>query len=232
MAHIAEEGQLNPLSLRIWRALSAARSWTTVLHVGANDEELIQRVALPIGARAFAFEPAPSDALRLPTSGAPANAHVEIIEKAFRGATGSANLSPDPSRSEETSAAPLHPQTERESRSVRMARLDDALVAKGLRAHERYLVKLDVEGGERQVLEGFVPLLSSAESAALQVEVIHASEEDLQWMIAHFFFHLVSQTGLVPVPVATVDDYWRLLVSGCFHELDAVLSTQLLEHSL
>jgi hypothetical protein len=113
-----------------------------------------------------------------------------------------------------------------------MTRLDDVLVARGLRAHERYLVKLDVEGGERRVLEGFVPLLSTAESAALQVGVIHASEKDLQWMIAHFFFHLVSRTDMIPVPVATVDDHWRLLATGSFHELDAVLSTHLLGHSL
>lgn len=203
-----------------------------MLHVGANDEELIQCMALPVGARAFAFDPAASVARSLPASVAAANTRVEIIGMALRGVTGSADPSPDPSRPEATSASPVPPRTECKSRSVRMARLDDALVAQGLRAHERYLVKLDVGGGGRQVLEGFVPLLNSAESAAVQTEVIHASEEDLQWMIGHFFFHLVGQTDLVPVPVATVDDYRRLLASGCFHELDAVLSTQLLEHVL
>jgi hypothetical protein len=111
---------------------------------------------------------------------------------------------------------------------VPITRLDDFLVARDPRPGERYLVKVDVEGGERQVLEGFLPLLGGAAAARLQVEVIHASDADRAWMIEHFYLHLISIQGLVPVPVNSVRDYHRLLSSGRFYALDAVLSTEIL----
>jgi FkbM family methyltransferase len=227
-ALIATRGELNPESLRLWRLLCAAGSWTTVMDVGANYGEMVLGAALPPSARVFAFEPAPAVAACLRASVVEAELPVEIVESAVGAETGPAELFEDPTWSGTTTATPRQAAAHSHRTAVQMTRLDDFLTARGLRAPERYLVKIDVEGGERPALEGFLPLLTDAASATLMVEVKHTTEEDLRWMIDAFFLHLVSRADMAPVPVATVRDYRRLVASGFFHEEDAVLSTHLL----
>jgi FkbM family methyltransferase len=232
-ALIATHADLNPTSLRIWRALTAAESWTTVLDVGANYGEMILGATLPSSARAFAFEPAPGVAACLRASVAAADAPVEVIEKAVGAKTETVELFEDPTWSGTTTATRRQAASASKSRPVQMTRLDDFLAERRRDAHERYLVKIDVEGGERQVLEGFRSSLEEAELATLLVEVAHASDEDLRWMLESFFVHLVArgdvQAAPVAVPVPSLQEFRILQEDESFHAQDAILSTCLLD---
>jgi FkbM family methyltransferase len=225
---LASNGTINPLSLDIWRALCATSNWTIVIDVGANYGEMLLGAALPPGARAFAFEPAPRVAQCLRRSVSAAGASIEVVEQAVGAESGTTALFEDFAWSGTTTTTASQAKDGSRERTVPVTRLDTFLEARGVRPDERYLLKVDVEGGERQVLEGFLPLLDLGTTARLLVEIIHASDADRAWMIEHFYLHLISKDTLVPVPVNSVRDYHRLCSSGRFYELDGLLSTEIL----
>lgn len=223
---------LNPPSKEIWRRLCRRRAWTAVLDVGANYGEMLVDLGLPAGARVWAFEPAPLVAACLRRSVARAGLRAEVIELAVGPVTGWTVLYEDPKWSGTSTATASHAAPGAEPRRVGCTRLDDFLLARDLKAGSSILVKVDVEGGERGVLAGLVPLLPLAGEVLVQAEVAHASDQDLAWMADRFVLHLVDTATFVPVPAASAADVRRLLDGGRCYRQDAVLAPDVLRGPL
>ena len=109
-------------------------------------------------------------------------------------------------------------------RRVGCVRLDEFLLAHAVRAGSSVLVKVDVGGGEREVLDGLLPALPLLGEILVQVDVAHAADGDLAWMADRFVLHLVDTATCTPVPAASVADARRLLAGGRCHRQDAVLA--------
>ncbi len=89
------DGNLNPLSLVIWKILLAERAWTHVIDVGANYGEMLVGVELPQAASTIALEPNPYIVPYLRRTLDEAGLKVEVIEKAASAHSGTAALSID-----------------------------------------------------------------------------------------------------------------------------------------
>ena len=231
-ALVASGYDLNPVARRIWQRLCRREAWDTVVDVGANYGEMILTFPLPIGARIWAFEPAPRIAACLRRSVAETGAAVEVVELAVGSVSGTIALYEDPSWSGTTTTTRAKAPAHHELRTVGSTRLDEFLLAHDFRPGDNVLLKVDVEGGELGVLRSIVPVLPLAGEVLMQVEIAHTPEPDLEWIIGHFFLHVIAEDSLVAVPVATLADLRRLLRGGRFYRQDAVLSTRVLEGAL
>jgi FkbM family methyltransferase len=219
---------LNPCSKEIWRRLCRRRAWRAVLDVGANYGEMLLDVPLPPGARVWALEPAPGVAACLRRSVARAGVEAEVVELAAGAATGRTMLYEDPRWSGTTTATAAHAAPGAVARWVGCTRLDELLLASDLPVGAPVLVKIDVEGGERDVLAGLLPALPLLGEVLVQAEVAHASDDDLAWMVERWDLHLVDTATWVPVPVASAADARRLLDGGRCYRQDAVLARDVL----
>jgi len=228
-ALITSGGDFNPTSRRLWRRLCEREQWTTIVDVGANYGEMILTFPLPPAARVVAFEPAPRVVTCLRRSVDEAHAAVEVIEQAVGSKAGQTVLFEDLHWSGSTTATPSFALADSRKHSVEMIRLDDFFRTRGIGPGEKVLIKIDVEGGERQVLEGLLSTLRAVEQVLIQSEILHTPEDDLKWVIGTFFLHLVAIPDLTLVPVATLGDYSRLMETGRFYPQDAVLATSLLD---
>jgi FkbM family methyltransferase len=229
---IATGGNFNPTSRLIWQCLCRRSAWATIVDVGANYGEMILTFALPSEAHVWAFEPAPAVAECLLRSIAEVGAPVDVVQAAVGASTGLVDLFEDPQWSGSTTATRAHAAVGSVQRSVEAIRLDDFLFAHDLKPMDSVLIKLDVEGGERDALSGLLPILPSADQVVILCEILHTVDEDLEWMIERFYLHLVADPYLRPVPVATVADFHRLMDSGRFYKQDAILADRLLSGAL
>ena len=135
---------------------------------------------LPSSARVFASEPVSDLVERLRHSVGSAEAPGEIIELAVG-------------------------DTTHDQKPSLTTRLDDFLVQRGLRSHERFLVKVVRWcGSERRVREGFSQVLTTADTAKVQVRITETRPADLEWMIETLVLHLVGLVEMNSVPVATL----------------------------
>lgn len=223
---------LNPLGREIWRRCCRLREWTVVLDVGANYGEMLVDLPLAPGARVWAFEPAPAVADCLRRTVARRGLAVEVVELAVGSARGTVQLYEDPAWSGTTTATPAFAAPGSAPRPVGCTRLDEFLVGRGVPPGSSLLVKVDVEGGERDVLTGLLPVLPLVADALVLAEVAHTPDADLEWMAAQFCLHLVDAASLVPVPAATAADARRLLDTGRYHRQDALLALRPLDGAL
>lgn len=228
VALVGAAGDLNPMSLSIWNRLVAFDRWSTVIDVGANYGEMILGAKIPAGARAWAFEPAPRVVECLTRSVAESGIGVSIVQKAVGAASGTITLYEDPSWSGTTTASPGHGSPGSVAQPVQAVRLDEFLIAAGLSASERVLVKIDVEGGERDALVGLKGVAPLVERLVVQAEIARCSDEDLSWIIANYVLHLISLDGLRPMPVASVRDLRRLQSTGRFYAQDGLLAADVI----
>ena len=231
-ALVASGYDLNPLGRRMWQRLCRREAWDIVVDVGANYGEMILTFPLPIGARTWAFEPAPRIAACLRQSVAETGAAVEVVELAVGSVSATTTLYEDPSWSGTTTTTRARVSSGHEPRMVGSMRLDEFLLDHGFRPGDNLLVKVDVEGGELGVLRSLVPVLPLAGVVLMQVEIAHTPDHDLEWMIGHFFLHVIDENSFIAVPVATLADLGRLLGGGRVYRQDAVLSTRVLEGAL
>jgi FkbM family methyltransferase len=231
-ALIERGGNLNPTSLRLWEQLCARGPWDLVVDVGANYGEMLLSFPLPSTARVVALEPSADVAACLRASVDAAGLDVEVLACAAgaRRERGVLYLDAAWSGSSTTTAARAPAGDVRVA--VDVEPLGELLAARGFVDGQRCLLKIDVEGGERSVLEGFEPLRERCGTLAVQAEILHTGDDDLRWMLEHYVMHLVELSTSSLAPVASLADLRSLLGTGRYYGQDAVLSTDLLTDAL
>lgn len=224
-AHLIKSGgDFNPPSLTMWRALVAQRDWTHIVDVGANYGEMLVNVPLPKGASVVALEPNPHLLPYLERTLREAELNVEIVMAAASDRNGMSMLHVDRTWSGMSSLVPVengHEIAHYDTPSLTLA----PLIRARAKAPPRLLVKIDVEGHEIAVLRGLEELLPETEHFAALVEVLHVTDNDLDWLLARFTVALLEQQSgsLVPADATSASELRALLKSGRFYPQDVVL---------
>lgn len=178
----------------------------TILDAGANVGQFTLAAARAYpDARVLAFEPVPNAAaiLRRRSSG---NPHIEVHECALGRENGELTLFQN-EYSHVSSALSIHPKnphpnydpTKVQALQVKVARLDDCVLANDLAAPA--LLKLDVQGYEREVLAGAHGILSGIEYVVVEAAFVELYQdqpmfEDLHGLLCESGYELVAPVGV------------------------------------
>ena len=224
------DGDLNPLTLQMWRRLLAECSWTHILDIGANYGEMLLGAQLPENAKILAFEPNPLIAPYLQWNLKQGGVSAEIVRSAVSDHVGEAQLVVDRNWS-----GLSHLAVESNERNTTQeiiisvptttisAVLEDAAAASKMRV----LVKIDVEGHEAKVLSGVLEVLEHLGKFAALVEVLHVSPADRAWILEHFDVELLDTSSasspLVPVVPANAAGLTTALANPQMYSQDVVL---------
>lgn len=219
-------GDLNPMSLQLWRLLCARTAWDLVLDVGANYGEMLLSFDLPERATVIAFEPSPEVVACLRQSVVESGLAIRVEALAVGAAAGQRTLFVDPKWSGTSTTAAEHARDGSRPVAVDVVRLDEYLDATPEGTRDRVLVKIDVEGGERDVLEGLESLRGHGRELMVQAEILHSSDEELRWMIRRYVVHLAHKVTNDLVPVARVSELREMVSSGEYYAQDAVLAAE------
>lgn len=211
---VAADGDLNPLSTRLWQRALDAHAWDLVVDVGVNYGEMLVGVDLPAGARVVGFEPNPSVRALVARTLADNGLVVDLRPEAVGAEAGTAEFAVDPSWSGLSSLATTPGAGTFE---VAVTTLDDVV---GDAAS--YCVKVDVEGFEDDVLRGGARSLARDVPWALMLEVKHMPPGMLAGLAERFRVVLLTADGLATREAgpAEVD---ALLASGDVYGQDALL---------
>jgi FkbM family methyltransferase len=212
----------------MWRLLLAERPWTHVIDVGANYGEMLVGVELPPAARVVALEPNERIAEYLQRTLRAAALDVEVVTSAASNHSDGATLTIDRNWSGLSSLEGV--QQESAGHVTDAMRVPTVTLA-GLLERDlhdgpiRLLVKIDVESHEIPVLQGLGDLPERVAEFAALVEILHASPQVLEWLIAHFAMEVfdLETTSLVPMSARTASEFNARLASGKYYRQDAVL---------
>jgi FkbM family methyltransferase len=188
-------GDLNPESLRVWRALCAENDWTHVIDVGANYGEMIVAVDFPHNADVIALEPNPYVLPYLLRTLRESGQRVEVFAAAASDGAGTAAITIDRDWSGSTSLIGGQAQSAghtTESSTVPTVTLDQLIDARRT-PPARLLVKIDAEGHEAAVLRGLGDRPEQMEDFAALVEVLHLADADLDWIAGRFSLSLYDR---------------------------------------
>jgi len=214
----------------MWRSLVAEREWTHIVDVGANYGEMLVGVDLPRAAKVIAIEPSPYVFPCLLRTLQESGLDVQVIEAAASDHSGEVTININRTWSGKSSVIAGQSQSEGHVLETHMvpATTLDALIARPAEGGIRLLVKIDVEGHEAAVLRGLGRLLSEAEDFTALVEILHLSNEDLDWIVSHFGVALqdLRNDRLVRVDARNAQDMRDLLLDDRFYPQDVVLRRQ------
>jgi FkbM family methyltransferase len=224
-------GDLNPLSLQLWKGLCSRSEWDVIIDVGANYGEMLLGIDLPSHANVIAFEPsvAVSDCLRASVRDTDLAIRVETL--AVGAASESTTLYVDNRWSGTTTTLAARATDPRQRVTVNAVRLDEYLREHGVSAAGSVLIKIDVEGDERKVLDGIESLRRGARELVIHAEIFHLPDDDLQWMLARYAFHLVDKNSDTLVLVESIERLRELLGTDRYYGQDAVLSTEPMDNA-
>jgi FkbM family methyltransferase len=168
---IANKGRIIPGSLELWRLALGLHGWQTVIDIGVNYGEMLVGVEIPEGAELIGFEPNTSlhKVLRktLDTRGIT----FDLRSQAVSDRSGTARFAVDRTWSGTSSLYDeRHDGSARwQLRDVEVTTLDEVLGGSG----RPFCVKVDVEGFEREVVDGAARSLADTEYWALMLEIEH-----------------------------------------------------------
>lgn len=219
---VAAAGDLNPLSLRLWRRVLAAHAWDLVVDVGVNYGEMLVGVDLPSGARVVGFEP--NARLRTFTERTLADngLAVELRSEAVADAPGTARFAVDTTWSGTSSldTGGLDEPDRWEWLDVEVTTLD-AVVPADVAS---FCVKVDVEGFEREVVAGARSVLARPVPWVLMLEVLHMAEGYLAELAAAYAVLLMRRDdSLVRVGA---DDAYDVLAGGDVYPQDCLVVSE------
>ena len=218
---LASGGYLNPPTLDMWRQLLADGSWSMILDVGANYGELLLNVELPSHAKIVAVEPNPAITPYLRRSLDAAKLPVEIIECAVAKSSGHARLLVDESWSGNSRLA------EGDARAIEVTAMTLAEIIERFAepSATRLLLKLDIEGFECDALRGGMDVLPRLKEFRALVEILHAQEVDLAWLLTAFQISLLRlDTGIIEdIFPASVEEFRSLVASSTFYGNDVAI---------
>ena len=218
---------MNEGSRRLWAAVLGQRDWDVVVDVGANYGEMTLGVPVPAGARIVCFEPNPRVLPHLRRSLREAGLAVDLREEAVGAREGTADFALDTVWSGRSGLAAVRRtdvENPVETVTVPVVTLDSALAPSDT---DSVCLKVDVEGGELDVLEGARRLLSGRPWAVM-VEVLHLDLFEQAELAATCTMRVMDlRTGdLVVVPPASPHRVAELLGSGWVHGQDVVLTAR------
>lgn len=222
---VAAGGDLNPLSLRMWRRALGAAPWETVVDVGVNYGEMLVRPPLPAGARLIGFEPNPTIRELAARTFALNGLAVDLRAQAVSGQAGRARFAVDHTWSGTSSLdTGDHDEPGRWSfLDTEVTTLDDVLGE----APGPFCVKVDVEGFEHEVVAGARRALATPVPWVLMLEVKHLPVDVLEGLAAeHAVLLLVPGTTPAADRLVRVnpDHLEDLLPSGRVYAQDCLLA--------
>jgi FkbM family methyltransferase len=225
-ALVEARGDLNPPTLRLWRQLCGRSSWDVVVDVGANYGEMLLSLDLPANAAIVALEPSPEIFACLRQSIETADLEIHLAALAAGSTEGTTKLFVNDRWSGTTTTRSGDDTRARRAVTVDVVRLDTYLARVTTKTNGRLLVKIDVEGSERSVLEGLDTLRTHAIEIVILAEILHISDEDLQWILDRYVVHLADKGSPALLPVVTVSEFRDGIASGRYQFQDAVLATE------
>lgn len=222
---VAAGGDLNPLSLRMWRRALRACPWDVVVDVGVNYGEMLVRPTLPPGARLVGFEPNPVVRELAGRTLALNDLDVDLRAEAVGAAPGRARFAVDRTWSGTSSLdTGTHDEPGRWTfLDVDVTTLDEVLGE----APGPFCVKVDVEGFEHDVVAGARRALATPVPWVLMLEVKHLPVDVLEGLAAEHAVLLLAP-GTTPAGDRLVrahpDHLEDLLPSGKVYGQDCLLA--------
>lgn len=187
---VRAQGDLNPLSLRLWQRVLLAHEWELVVDVGVNYGEMLVGPELPPRAEVVGLEPnlALHPYLRRTLAEAGLG-RARLLGAAVAGAPGRARFAVDTSWSGTSSlsdAAAASPTSDDPGRwryvEVPVTTLEDVVGP----AERSFCVKVDVEGLEHEVVAGAGSLLTRPGPWVLMLEALHLDPAYLRELAAAY----------------------------------------------
>ena len=221
-------GDFNPQTIAMWRILIAQGHWTHVVDVGANYGEMLVGAELPPSAAIIAIEPNPYLLPYLVRTIEDGGIKVEVVTQAASECPGQAELIVDRTWSGMSSLAGL--QRGAETHTVEIIEVSTTTLAAVVGARSagqrvRVLTKIDVEGHEAAVLKGASEMIDDAEAFAALVEILHATDQELDWLLANFAIELYDpqSAALVRIDARAAHELREAIASKGYYPQDAVL---------
>jgi FkbM family methyltransferase len=222
---VASGGDLNPLSMRMWRRALRAHPWETVVDIGVNYGEMLVRPDLPAGARVVGFEPNPAVRALAGQTFARNGLDVDLRSQAVGGEPGRARFAVDHTWSGTSSLdTGTYDEPGRWSfLEVEVTTLDEVLGE----TPGPFCVKVDVEGFEHEVVAGARRSLAAAVPWVLMLEIKHLPVDVLEGLAAEHAVLLLTPGAtaagdrLVRVHPDHLED---LLPSGKVYGQDCLLA--------
>lgn len=222
---VASGGDLNPLSLRLWRRALRAVGWEVVVDIGVNYGEMLVRPTLPAGARLIGFEPNPVVRELAGRTLALNGLDVDLRPHAVGGQPGTARFAVDNTWSGTSSLdTGTYDEPGRWSfLDVEVTTLDEVLGS----TPGPFCVKVDVEGFEHEVVAGARASLAAPVPWVLMLEVKHLPLDVLEGLAAEHAVLLLTP-GATPDGDRLVrvhpDHLEDLLPSGRVYAQDCLLA--------
>ena len=168
---IANKGRIIRGSLELWRVALGLHEWQTVIDIGVNYGEMLVGVDLPAGVELIGFEPNTSLHKVLRKTLHARGIAIDLRAQAVADKPGTARFAVDRTWSGTSS---LYDQRHDGSarwqlRDVEVTTLDEVLGGSG----RSFCVKVDVEGFEREVVDGAAQSLAGTAHWALMLEIEH-----------------------------------------------------------
>jgi FkbM family methyltransferase len=212
----------------MWRVLLAEGNWTYIIDIGANYGEMLVGADLPPSATIIAVEPNPYIVPHLERTIREYGCRVDVIAKAVSAQSGTADLIVDRTYSGLSCIAGLQSKSENhvvEIFKVPATTLTEIVETRDSDKPIRALVKIDVEGHEYQILRGARKLIECAEVFVALVEILHATDDEIDWLLGHFAIELydIEAADLVRVDAATATELRDMIVTRKLYPQDVVL---------
>lgn len=168
---IANKGRIIRGSLELWRVALGLHEWQTVIDIGVNYGEMLVGVEIPEGAELIGFEPNTSLHKVLRKTLDARRIAIDLRSQAVADRPGTARFAVDRTWSGTSSLYDeRHDGSPRwQLRDVEVTTLDEVLGGSG----RSFCVKVDVEGFEREVVDGATGSLDGTERWALMLEIEH-----------------------------------------------------------
>jgi FkbM family methyltransferase len=168
---IANKGRIIRGSLELWRVALGLHEWQTVIDIGVNYGEMLVGVDLPAGVELIGFEPNTSLHKVLRKTLHARGIAIDLRAQAVADTPGTARFAVDRTWSGTSSLYDeRHDGSARwQLRDVEVITLDEVLGGTG----RPFCVKVDVEGFEREVVDGAARSLEGTEHWALMLEIEH-----------------------------------------------------------
>lgn len=168
---IANKGRIIRGSLELWRVALGLHPWQTVIDIGVNYGEMLVGVEIPEGVELIGFEPNTSLHKVLRKTLETRGISIDLRAQAVADKPGAARFAVDRTWSGTSSLYDeRHDGSARwQLREVEVTTLDEVLGDQ----RRPFCVKVDVEGFEREVVDGAARSLEGTEHWALMLEIEH-----------------------------------------------------------
>ena len=227
-AILQRDGDMHPAASALWRHALGMTRWDHVLDIGANYGDMLVGAPLPDDATITAIEPNPRvlpylvETLRL------ARPQARVLPYAVSDTTGKAMLHENLTWSGNSTLAEdwVADKADHVWRLVRVPAITlTALLGEiGVAGSQTLLMKIDIEGHERRVLQPALEPLSSMARCAVMVEIVRMNDDDLRWLLTNFAVSALdtAEGTLVDVNGASSSAFREMIDRGGLYPRDVI----------